>query len=313
MMPIIEVGHKYYLIDKLVIKKNSVLPYDVYTRDSNDKPTLMHHKHMPLVDDIYKSMMDANNDLYVHEHEMSSYEKHFQTCSEYFIIPQKMLSVYNSICQTINQLFINPESMTNYKIAKEQVKTLVSTVLEKDYNSSSFLSILIYDYSIHAHSLNVCVYAVSLGKHLGLGKEALENLGLAAIFHDIGKSKINNYKNGLPNIDEFEVVKEHPIYSWNILKQLGIKNKNILAGVRGHHEKLDGSGYPDGLKGSKIHLYARIIGICNVFDALTTRRRDNIPQSSYETLNMMKRDMRKQLDNVLINHFILMLKEQNEN
>lgn len=311
-MSVTEVGHKYYLIDKIVITMNSVLTFDLYKKDAGEKPTLMLHKHMPIIQEIYDNEIQ-DCDLYVHEDEKQHYDLLYKTFSNKSVAPQKMLPLYNHISENVHKLFQNPESMTNYKIAKSSVTGLVSTVLSKDFGASSFLSVLVYDYYTHTHSLNVCVYAVSLGRHLGMGKEQLEELGVAALLHDIGKSKIDDailYKEGKLSEDEFKKVKEHPVHGWNILKLLGIKNKNILAGVRSHHEKLDGSGYPDGLKSKEIHIYAKIIGMCDVFDAITTNRSYNDPKSTFETLIMMKKEMRNHIDSVLINHFIMMLKEQ---
>ncbi|RXJ60179.1 HD-GYP domain-containing protein [Candidatus Marinarcus aquaticus] len=311
-MSVTEVGHKYYLIDKIVITLNSVLTFDLYKKDEGEKPTLMLHKHMPIVQELYDNEIQEY-DLYVHEDEKQHYDLLYKTFSNKGIAPQKMLPLYNHISENVHKLFQNPESMTNYKVAKSSVSGLVSTVLSKDFGSSSFLSVLVYDYYTHTHSLNVCVYAVSLGRHLGMGKDQLEELGIAALLHDIGKSKIDEailYKEGKLSEDEFKKVKEHPVHGWNILKLLGIKNKNILAGVRSHHEKLDGTGYPDGLKSKEIHIYAKIIGMCDVFDAITTNRSYNDPKSTFETLIMMKKEMRNHLDTVLINHFIMMLKEQ---
>lgn len=313
-MSISKVSHKYFRIDKAVIIKNTVLRYDLYKQNNDKKAELVLHKHVPIVHDIYNLFMNEECYLFVHEDEKEDYEQHLTIVAGKNIVPQQMIALYNNFSANMSQFFQNPESMSNYKIAKQNVQSLVSTVLNTEYSASSFLSMLVYEYYTHTHSINVCVYAISLGKHLGLGKEALDELGTAAMLHDIGKSKIDDTiinRNGKLSEDEFKEVQKHPVHSWNILKQLGIKNRNILAGVRSHHEKLDGTGYPDKLSGKDIHIYARIIAICDVFDALTTKRTYKDSKSTYETLILMKKEMRNHLDSILINHFILMLKEQN--
>lgn len=309
-----EAVHKYFLVDKTVITKNSILVYDLYKRNSNKKADLFLRKYMPIVDDVYASLMSEHCVLYVHEDEKLKYDNHQIDLAAKNVVPQQMVALYSNFSNNMNQFFENPESLSNYKVAKANVQSLVSTVLNTQCNASSFLSTLVYEYYTHTHSLNVCVYAISLGKNLGLGKEALDELGTAAMLHDIGKSKINKNiinRNGKLSEDEFKEIQKHPVHSWNILKQLGIKNKNILAGVRGHHEKLDGTGYPDNLMSKDIHIYAKIIGICDVFDAMTTKKTYKDSKNTFETLILMKKQMRNHLDSVLINHFILMLKEQN--
>lgn len=314
-MSIPKVSNKYFLIDKVVITHNSVLMYDLYKKNSDKKAELVLQKYVPIVDNIYNTLMHEHSFLFVHEEEKAQYEEHLTLIAGKNIVPQQMIALYTNFSENMNQFFKNPESMTNYKIAKQNVQSLVSTVLNTQYSASSFLSMLVYEYYTHTHSLNVCVYAISLGKHLGMGKEALDELGTAAMLHDIGKSKIDESilnRNGKLSEDEFKEVQKHPVHSWNILKQLGIKNKNILAGVRSHHEKLDGTGYPDNLSSKEIHIYAKIIAICDVFDAITTKRTYKDSKSTFETLILMKKEMRQHLDSILINHFILMLKEQNK-
>ncbi|MFA7084099.1 MAG: HD domain-containing phosphohydrolase [Arcobacteraceae bacterium] len=312
-MSTVEATQKYFLIDKIVITKNSVLIYDLYKRNSNKKADLFLRKGTPVIADIYDNLINQNCILYVHEDEKPEYDNHHSDVAGKNVVPQQMVALYSNFSNNMNQFFENPESMSNYKVTKENVQSLVSTVLNVEYDASSFLSTLVYEYYTHTHSLNVCVYAISLGKNLGLGKDALDELGTAAMLHDIGKSKIDKNildRNGKLSEDEFKEIQKHPVHSWNILKQLGIKNKNILAGVRSHHEKLDGTGYPDNLMGKDIHIYAKIIGICDVFDAMTTKKTYKDSKNTFETLILMKKEMRNHLDSVLINHFILMLKEQ---
>jgi len=287
--------------------------YDLYKKNSENKADLFLRKHVPIVSDIYNELMNKECYFFVNEEEKSEYDKHLIRITGKNIVPQQMVALYANFSENMNQFFKNPESMTNYKIAKENVQSLVSTVLNTQYSASSFLSMLVYEYYTHTHSLNVCVYAISLGKHLGMGKEALDELGTAAMLHDIGKSKIDSNilnRNGKLSDAEFKEVQKHPVHSWNILKLLGIKNKNILAGVRSHHEKLDGTGYPDKLSSKEIHIYAKIIAICDVFDAVSTKKTYKDSKTTFETLILMKKEMRNHLDSVLINHFILMLKEQ---
>ncbi|MDO8453920.1 MAG: HD domain-containing protein, partial [Sulfurimonas sp.] len=162
----------------------------------------------------------------------------------------------------------------------------------------------------HTHSLNVSVYALCLGAALGLKEEKLVPLGRAALLHDLGKSKINYEvinKNGVLSQEEFEEMKSHPSLGYDIAINIGINDKNILDGIRHHHEKLDGNGYPDNLKEHEIKLFPRIIGICDVFDALTTRRSYKEAIRSFNALQIMKLEMNAHLDMKILNVFIKML------
>jgi HD-GYP domain-containing protein (c-di-GMP phosphodiesterase class II) len=124
------------------------------------------------------------------------------------------------------------------------------------------------------HTKRVMNYSVSIGKVLGLSELEIERLELAAILHDIGKIGIKDcvlLKKRKLTVDEFEDIKLHPIYAEEILNH--IKHlRGIIPGVKHHHERYDGSGYPEKLKGDSIDIIARIISVADAFDAMTTDR-----------------------------------------
>ncbi len=124
------------------------------------------------------------------------------------------------------------------------------------------------------HSERVTNYALSIAKELGLKEKDIENLHVAALLHDIGK--IGTYdvildKPGKLTDEEFDLVKMHPAKGEEILKPIS-QLQNILPIIRSHHERIDGKGYPDGLKGDEIHFLARIICIADSFDSMTSER-----------------------------------------
>jgi response regulator RpfG family c-di-GMP phosphodiesterase len=124
------------------------------------------------------------------------------------------------------------------------------------------------------HSVRVRCYALRLADAVGLSRKHRKMLSLAAKLHDIGKvgvpEAILNKPDKLTE-DEYSLVKEHPVIGERILTPI-IRNAEVLAGIRGHHERLDGAGYPDGLSGGRVPLLARLIAIPDCFDALTTSR-----------------------------------------
>src|SRR5690606_31861270 len=116
---------------------------------------------------------------------------------------------------------------------------------------------------------------IGFGVFLGLNEQELTILGKAAMLHDIGKKEIDHEiitKNGTLTFEEFEIVKQHPQLSVKILKELGETDETLLKIIEQHHEKCDGSGYPYGLKEPQINDLSKIVAICDIFNALTTRR-----------------------------------------
>lgn len=132
-----------------------------------------------------------------------------------------------------------------------------------------------YDNYTYNHSINVDILSVVLGIGLGLKDKELRKLSQAALLHDIGKTGISKKILNKPrklSKKEYEEMKNHPHYGYNMLKN----NDNIASVVRNaiysHHENEDGTGYPRGLVSKKIHKFAKIIHIADVYDALTARR-----------------------------------------
>lgn len=157
------------------------------------------------------------------------------------------------------------------------------------------------------HIQRIAYYSVAIGAHLGLNNEALEVLRYASPLHDIGKLGIPDgilLKPGSLSKEEWEIMKEHTRIGAQILN--GSKIKYLKAAEKialYHHEKWDGTGYPIGLKGEKIPLFARLVAIADVFDALTTDRPYRKALSVEEALQIMKEGRGKHFDPHLLDLF----------
>lgn len=125
------------------------------------------------------------------------------------------------------------------------------------------------------HGERVAVFARSLAEHVGLSEEEIDQVHMGGILHDVGKigcpDAILN-KPGPLTPDEFEIIKRHPVHGWEICRHLKSLGDCTLCCIRNHHERLDGSGYPDGLSESEVPVATRIMSIADVFDALATAR-----------------------------------------
>ncbi|WP_284641228.1 HD-GYP domain-containing protein [Paenibacillus silviterrae] len=143
---------------------------------------------------------------------------------------------------------------------------------------------------LYQHSLNVCIYSTMLGMAHGYSREELMTLGLGSLLHDIGKTQIPIQllrKNDRLTDEEYLVIKKHAEFGYRFLKDE--PNIPLLSAhcAFQHHERVDGSGYPRGLKGDEIHEYARWIGLVDSYDAMTTHRvyrRAMLPHQAMEIL-----------------------------
>lgn len=144
---------------------------------------------------------------------------------------------------------------------------------------------------LKGHNYRVRKYALIILEEMGL-KLNTDNLNYAASYHDIGKIKISPdivHKESSLTPKEFEVMKMHPIYSYEIIKP--ILGEDIAYIAKCHHEKLDGSGYPLHLKGDAIPIEAQIIAVADIFDALTTKRTYRDAYSFNDAIKIMEADV----------------------
>ena len=144
----------------------------------------------------------------------------------------------------------------------------------------------------HGHSTRVAMYSTRIAQNAGKSKEECEEIYFAALLHDVGKigvpDRIIN-KNGRLSSDEYDQIKLHPVYGNQILDN--IQTSYLSIGAHYHHERYDGRGYPEGLKGEEIPEIARIIAVADAYDAMTSRRsyRETLPQQKVreELVNAM--------------------------
>lgn len=150
--------------------------------------------------------------------------------------------------------------------------------LLKDFPDNEFLNVHYLrsedNNYIHKHLLSVAVISMALGQHLNLSPKEVVQLGKCAALHDIGfflvPQEILQKPDSL-NYEEMEALRKHPITGYNVLKKLGVDSA-ICEGVVCHHERISGLGYPLGLHGGKIPLWSKIIGVADVYDAMTSER-----------------------------------------
>ncbi|SCG82672.1 Response regulator rpfG [Proteiniborus sp. DW1] len=197
------------------------------------------------------------------------------------------------------------------KLVVCEIGEAVNKMIEEIVKSNNILARLRQieeesDYT-YRHSLDVCMLATMVGKWLGYSAVELKQLALAGLFHDIGKVKIPDNiinKPGRLTEDEYDLVKNHTIFGYNLLNETVGISKNIAFGALQHHEREDGSGYPLGLDSKKIHEFAKIIAVCDVYNAMTTERVYKGKQSPFLVAEQIFRDSFCTLDPRIANVFI---------
>jgi putative two-component system response regulator len=157
------------------------------------------------------------------------------------------------------------------------------------------------------HSIRVSQYAVATASRLGFDGTSLDGIRLGAELHDIGKIGTKEAllnKPGSLTADEFRQMTEHPALGEQMLYPLARESPDVLRIVRSHHERLDGRGFPDGLRGEKIPIEARIVAVADSFDAMTTERPYRESRPPEAALAELRRVAGTQLDPVAVEAFV---------
>ncbi len=306
----------YMLIDAGYLLEGEQAPTDIYEVDESGKDVNFLFQRYHVFNAIDMKRIAKARPLYVHKESKKAFDdyciEHLEALSKknHFTFEVKSTLIFKKAESIIESMFQDPHALGNVKKTQNLVDNMVEMIMDEDFTIQSLMKIAAHDYYTHTHSINVSIYALSLGRFMKLDPKTLKLLGEAAILHDVGKSKISKNiinKNGPLTAEEFAVMRKHPVYGYDIAVRLGVKEQHILDGIRHHHEKLNGTGYPDKLKGERITLFARIIGVCDIFDALTTKRSYKDPVSTFNTLKMMKEQMHAEIDMHILEQFILMM------
>jgi HD-GYP domain-containing protein (c-di-GMP phosphodiesterase class II) len=202
----------------------------------------------------------------------------------------------------------------NLKKVKRVVQGIVDHILSDEASLVGLTTIRDYDDYTFTHSVNVCIFSVALGRRIGLSRLQLYDLGLAALFHDIGKSRVASEiinKPGQLTEDEWRMVASHPWMGVLALFQLREATEFPYRSMRvayEHHMKRDVSGYPRSMRTKSIGLFSRIVACADGFDAATSRRSyQTEPLNPAAVLAEMRDNARRGQDQVVVKAFVSLL------
>jgi HD-GYP domain-containing protein (c-di-GMP phosphodiesterase class II) len=199
----------------------------------------------------------------------------------------------------------------NIKKIKRVVQGIVDQILNEETSLVGLTAIRDYDEYTFTHSVNVCIFSVAIGKRLGLTKLQLYDLGMAALFHDIGKSRVPsevlNKVEGLTD-DEWKQIAAHPWMGVLSLFQLrGTQDLHYRAMIVAyeHHMKIDLTGYPRPVRDRRMSVFSKIVAVADGFDAATSRRSyQTTPMNPADVMKEMRDNARRGMDPVLVKAFV---------
>ncbi|MDD2619757.1 MAG: HD-GYP domain-containing protein [Syntrophomonadaceae bacterium] len=189
----------------------------------------------------------------------------------------RLPEVYTNTVETMRDMMsaVSAGHMVKPSEVNESIDVLLPEVTGTNNVLKHLLNLRNKDEYTLQHSVSVGVMSIKIGQAMKLTAQQLRNLGIAGMLHDIGKCKMSNdiiNKPGPLDAAEFKEIQKHPIYGYQIVNEIKLKDPDIATAVLQHHEHQDGHGYPLQTKGEDINLYGNIIAVADVFDALTSDR-----------------------------------------
>ncbi len=200
----------------------------------------------------------------------------------------KLIRIYKILYSKLGQ----NASINLEKLSKE-VLPLIDEITNESNVLKNLRSFDSNEFYIYTHSVNVTVLVVAIAKWLHFDKQSIDELAMAAFLMNIGDVRLSdellNKPEALTKEEMFEMMK-HPIYSCDILENSTNVSPKIFKAIRYHHERLDGSGYPESIKGDDIPIYSKIIAVADVFDALVSDRPYRKKISQYQATKVLKEE-----------------------
>ncbi|MDP4084686.1 MAG: HD-GYP domain-containing protein [Bacillota bacterium] len=280
------------------VKEGCILAIDVFSKTNRPilpKRTIITNElinvlHAFLVREIEIEKYLKDGSLFISQENESSENK--QETS------QSPLGFMNLFLQSVNQFKKEFQSwQAGIPIDINKIRSLLLPLLEKTETYSNEIFHLhkfcTKEEYMYQHPVAVGLISGFIGKKTNLERREWLQLALAGGLADCGMAKINpkivNKKSSL-TIHEYEEVKKHPIYSYKMVQNISVLRKEVKLAILEHHERLDGSGYPLGEKELRIHKYAKIIAIADIFHAMTSERFYRKKQSPFKVLEMILED-----------------------
>jgi len=295
LLPKIGTETKYLPIYLESLRVDTILNFDLYIKISGEM-VLYRSADLPFTERTRQKLLDNKvSRLYVNSKAKAKYQKYIEQNLDKILldkeIPEEKKAgiLYETSKSLMKDVLENPQYGENIQRSKTMVENQVGFILRGQEAFHSLLRISSFDYYTYTHSVNVCTFAIALAQQLGRKDEQyLHDLGIGALLHDVGKSKISerilNKRTALSPM-EFEIMKKHPKWGVEILTSTDMIEAASYYPVLQHHERGSKSGYPNGLGLDEMHEFSRIVAVVDTFDAMTTQR---VYQGAMETFPALK-------------------------
>ena len=304
------------IVSDYLLAEERTFDFNIYTKPPNSNKLVL----LIAANTKFATIKDAlsrksHGPLYITQESAKKFENFMEESLESIIInatiplEQKSSLVHDCAKNIMRDVFDDPRSGHNISRARNITSNILDLTLTEPQAIRQLLSLGSHDYYTFSHCVNVAVFGIGLWLMIHKGDDTeLNDFALGCLLHDIGKSQIVDSilnKQGKLDIEEFEIIKKHPGQGhWLMAKHASEVTLDV---IMHHHEKINGKGYPHGLKGDQISDNAKIATIADVYDALTTNRPYGGARRPLNALTMMKHEMVGHFEQKRFEEFILFL------
>ena len=316
----VEYGAETYLpINIDAVRVDSSPAFDLYFRPGAEQPFVLYcERNTPFTAEARKRLIVNQVDqLYIRKAQAGDYHRYLAENIEDILKDKKLSAreksgiLYDSAQAVVQEVLADPASRENVQRGKNIAGQTVAFMTAEDFKLEQLIRTISCDYYLYTHSVNVVAYSVALAMRSGIKDRAtLREIANGALLHDAGKAKISpailNKESGLTSA-EWEKIKQVPVIGHDMIRASNCIGEIALDVILHHQEKLNGRGYPEGLKDAEISPFVRIVAIADIFDALTSDRFHQKQRSSFEALQLMQKDMKQEIDQDLFRLFVEMM------
>jgi putative nucleotidyltransferase with HDIG domain len=316
--------HGYITVAMASLVVNTLVNFDLYLMlGSSSKPVLYRKRNLDFTQTHVEHLEENRvTHVLIHKSERKEFQRYIEThlgelLDDEGIAPfQKTEVLYECSRGLMMDVMREPRAPRMLSRARDLVEHTIDFMSGEETVLTHLMNVVSKDYYTYTHSVNVMTFSVSLAARLGYDSpQFLKVFAEGALLHDVGKSVIDHQIINCPgklSEAQWQIMKKHPEVGYSILSELGKMDEMVLQITRSHHEKLDGSGYPDGLRDKEISRFVRMVTIADVYDALTSRRSYKNAFSPADAVQLMRREMGNELDQRYFNEFSEMIVQPHE-
>lgn len=315
----VQSGQAYIPVRICSLRLDTITDFDLYLQVRPDEPLVLYaERNIPFTEEARNRLVQSRVEcIYIPAEQEVEYRGYLEKQLQSILSDPEIGNAEKAEILLVSaqglakDVLDNPRMEGGIDRSKELVQNTVDFLFSQPAALRHLIETASFDYFTYTHSVNACVYSIALAQRAGY-KDAmlLREFGNGVLLRDVGMGQIDSKiveNPGNLTFEQYEILKQHPILGHELLQELGGLTNLALNVVLHHHEKMNGAGYPDNLRGDQIHPLIRICTITDIFNALSTNRPYRKALGSYESLKLMGTDMRDELDPQFFRTFIDMM------